>query len=122
MLGDVEKKAVFVNVDKGSDKCRFAIEILMLSPEEQSAWEDKFKGKFVQLRQSLFLLKSQQSALVSQVFNTKTECEETFLINQKNIISVQSSLYLAPKEELLSGMRQPNGGQGWAQSQNVHQL
>lgn len=69
MLEDVEKKAVFVDVDKGSDKCRFAIEIPTLSPEEQSAWENKFKGKFVQLRQSLFLLKSQQSALVSQVWN-----------------------------------------------------
>jgi hypothetical protein len=67
MLGDVEKQAVFVNVDKASDKCRFAIEIPTLSSAEQSAWEDKFKGKFVQLRQSLFLLKSQQSALVSQV-------------------------------------------------------
>jgi hypothetical protein len=67
MLGDIEKKAVFVDVDKESDKCRFAIEIPTLTSEEQSAWEDKFKGKFVQLRQSLFLLKSQQSALVSQV-------------------------------------------------------
>jgi len=64
---DVEKKAVFVDVDKASDKCRFAIEFPILSAEDQSKWEDKFNGKFVQLRQSLFLLQSQQSALVSQV-------------------------------------------------------
>jgi hypothetical protein len=63
----VERKAVFVDVDKDTDKCRFAIEIPTLSEEEQSKWEAKFDGKFVQLRQSLFLLKSQQSALVSQV-------------------------------------------------------
>ncbi|XP_059481012.1 NAD(P)H pyrophosphatase NUDT13, mitochondrial-like [Neocloeon triangulifer] len=66
LFDELESKAVFVDVDKDSDRCRFAIEIPSISPEDLSKWEEKFSGKFVHLRQSLFLLKSEQSALVSQ--------------------------------------------------------
>ncbi|CAB3369221.1 Hypothetical predicted protein [Cloeon dipterum] len=66
LQNDVKDKAVFVDLARGSDKCRFAIEVPSLSPEEQSQWEEKLHGKFVHLRQSLFLLSSEQSALVSQ--------------------------------------------------------
>jgi hypothetical protein len=63
---DIQKRATFLDVDE-SVNCRFAVEFSSLSSQEHELMENKFGGKFVNLRQSLFLLHAEQSAIVSQV-------------------------------------------------------
>lgn len=69
---ELQSQAVFLNIDE-SERCRLAVEFPSLTEEQQNDLQKHFKGQFVNLRKSLFLLSAQNSALVSQVrheFNT----------------------------------------------------